>query len=111
MSNSEHCQVEMLEKPYDSQSLDRSVAAYLAIGGMGCEHCANRVNNALLSLESVIAVKIYLAEGMAIVAYQPEQIQPEVLVEAVQKAGQDSNHHYTAELWDLSPIGKARGYI
>ncbi|MCL6526354.1 MAG: cation transporter [Thermaceae bacterium] len=108
MSSAEHCRVERLEKPYDSQSLDRAVAAYLVVGGMGCENCANRVNNALLTLKGVIAAKVYREEGIAIVAYQPEQVHPEALVKAVQGAGQDGKHHYIAELLDLSPARKAQ---
>jgi len=111
MDKSDNCHVEKQEKPYDTQTLDRAMAAYLAVGGMGCQNCANRVNNALLSQEGVIATKVYLGEGIAIVAYQPEQIQPQALLAAVAAAGDGGKHRYTAELLDLSPAHKAQGIV
>lgn len=108
MNEREDCHVEKVERHRDSRALDQAMAVYLAVGGMGCEHCANRVNNALVALEGVVAVKVYLREGIVVVAYHPQQATLEDLQAAVEAAG-DGRHRYTAQPLDLRPAREAQG--
>lgn len=107
----EDCHVEKVERCRDLRTLGQAMAVYLAVGGMGCEHCANRVNNALVALEGVVAVKVYLREGIAVVAYHPQQATLEDLQAAVETAGGDGRHRYTAQPLDLRPAREAQGIV
>lgn len=108
MSEHENCHVGPLDKPVDQSAIASAQAAYLAVGGMGCERCATRVQNALLNLEGVIAAQVFLQEGMVAVAFDPACLGPEALVNAVAGAGNDGKHRYWAELMYVHPAREAR---
>jgi copper chaperone CopZ len=97
---SEHtnCHVEALDKPIDSAVLQSAMAVYLQVRGMGCPRCAMRVRNGLLGLEGVLAAEIFLAEALAVVAYDPTRVEGGDLVAAVAAAGNDGRHHYQAQV-------------
>ena len=61
----------------------------LPITGMTCASCANRVERKLNRLDGVEATVNYATEKAA-VAYDPEAVRPEELVEAVRAAGYDA---------------------
>lgn len=68
----------------------------LLIGGLGCENCAVRVRNALVSLDGVADALVCLTPPVASVTYDPARVDPEDLVAAVAKAGDGSRHEYSA---------------
>lgn len=103
----DECHVEPLEKPLDEAALATAMAAYLAVGGMGCPRCALRVRNGLLSLEGVLLADVFLGQGLAAAAYDPRQVTPDDLVAAVAGAGNDGRHRYWAEVVAVMPARRA----
>ncbi|MFQ5344022.1 MAG: heavy-metal-associated domain-containing protein [Anaerolineae bacterium] len=111
----DRCHVEPLDKPLDESKLATAMAAYLAVGGMGCPRCAQRVRNGLLGLEGVLLADVFLEQGLAAAAYDPQQLSPDDLVGAVAGAGNpsissghsDGRHHYWAELLAVMPATEA----
>lgn len=59
----------------------------LRIQGMSCEHCVQRVEEALKGLPGVAQVRVSLEEGLATVELSSEGISTGQLVEAVEQAG------------------------
>ena len=76
--------------------------ALLAVKGMGCRNCAARVRNNLLTLNGVYEVDVFLNMGMAEVKYDGQQISVHMLVDAVSRAGIETNHNYLARLIAIS---------
>jgi len=66
----------------------------LAIGGMTCANCSNRVERALRATPGVIEASVNLANERATLRYFPASVTPQALVRAVEDAG------YTAQLFD-----------
>jgi len=95
----ENCHVEPIYKDaVSAETLRNADSALLAVWGMGCENCATRVRNSLLSVDGVLGVDVYLNMAMAEVRYDSKKILPEVLVNAVARAGNDGHHEYRAQL-------------
>lgn len=95
----ENCYVEPVYKNMASaDQLQKAEIATLAVWGMGCENCATRVRNSLLSLDGVHGVDVYLNMALAEVKYDRKKISASELVSAVSRAGNDGRHHYGAEL-------------
>jgi copper chaperone CopZ len=65
---------------------------------MGCENCATRVHNGLLSLEGVYGVDVYLNMALAEVLYDRKKLTAADLINAVARAGDDGRHEYRAQL-------------
>ena len=107
MSADENCHVEAVEKPLDHVALADAMAAYLSVKGMGCPSCAMRVRNGLLNLEGVLLAEVYLERGVAAAAYDPQQVTPDLLVQAVARSGNDGRHHYWAEVIQEVPAAQA----
>lgn len=103
----DNCHVEPLDKPLDEAALATAMAAYLSVGGMGCPRCALRVRNGLLSLDGVLLVDVFLEQGLAAAAYDPQQLSPATLLEAVANAGNDGRHHYWADVLAVMPATDA----
>jgi copper chaperone CopZ len=57
----------------------------LAIEGMSCSHCLNAVNQSLAGLPGVAIRSVRM--GRAELDYDPEQIDPGTIAEAVRAAG------------------------
>lgn len=95
----ENCYVEPIYKDVVStDQLQKADTATLVVWGMGCENCATRVRNSLLTLDGVFGVDVYLNMAVAEVSYNQEKISAHQLVEAVSAAGNDGRHQYRAEL-------------
>ncbi|HEX9386894.1 MAG TPA: heavy-metal-associated domain-containing protein [Anaerolineales bacterium] len=95
----ENCYVEPIYKDaVSADQLQKADRATLVVWGMGCENCAMRVRNSLLSLEGVHGVDVYLNMALAEVSYDREKISANDLVIAVSRAGNDGRHEYRAEL-------------
>jgi copper chaperone CopZ len=94
-----HCHLDPVNKPVTPQQLAMSTPTTLLVQGMGCPTCAMRVRNALLDMDGVLAVDIALERGLAFVRYDPAQLLPEALPDAV-SAANDGRHCYTARVLD-----------
>lgn len=64
----------------------------LNIQGMSCVNCARSIEKNLETLDRVISVNINFSNNLAYIQYDPAEIQPADLINAVNKTG------YTAEL-------------
>ena len=98
MGHEGNCHVDPLEKPVDPEALDHSETTMLQVTGMGCQTCATRVRNSLLSRPGVVQAQIDLYDGLALVHYDAQQIELQGLLEAVAVAGGDSHHVYRASI-------------
>lgn len=98
----ENCYVEPVNKTTPADRPRTADLALLAIKGMGCQNCATRVRNSLLSLNGVYEVDIYLNMAMAEVTFDGQQVSSHMLVEAVSQAGNDGRHNYLALLVAIS---------
>lgn len=98
----ETCYVEPLNKSTPADQLRKADLALMTIKGMGCQNCATRVRNSLLSLNGVYDVDIYLNMAMAEVTFDGQQVSSRMLVEAVAQAGNDGRHNYLAHLVAIS---------
>ena len=93
-----NCHVEPLQKTYSARQLQDADRAVLSIGGMGCENCARRVRNGLLSLDGVYAANVHLNLALAEVFYDRARLSTHALEEAVRSAGDDGHHEDHARL-------------
>src|SRR5205085_12518154 len=59
----------------------------LAITGMTCASCVNRVEKALKKVPGVSAASVNLANEQAAVSYDSAQVAPSQLLQAVERAG------------------------
>lgn len=98
MQHEANCHVDALNKEVDKQELQNASVVWLAITGMGCENCARRVSNGLLSLDGVFRADVELERQVAKVTFDPKIVRPEELPVAVAEAGRASNHNYFALL-------------
>lgn len=103
MSEHENCYVEPVEKRSDKSALLMAEAAFLGVSGIGCPTCALRVRNGLLNLEGVLYADVYLQNGVATVAYDPQQVTTAGLVTAVYESGNDGRHEYRAHVLQTMP--------
>ena len=94
----ENCYVEPMYKNSTADQIRNGENALLRIWGMGCENCVTRVRNSLLSLDGVYRADVYLDLALAEVRYDSKKLSPDVLVDAVSRAGNDGRHNYRAEL-------------
>ena len=95
----ENCYVEPIYKnAVSDDELRKADSALLTVRGMGCENCAMRVRNSLLSLDGVYGVDVYLNMATAEVSYDSKKVSADALVNAVARPGNDGRHEYRAEL-------------
>lgn len=92
------CHVEPLVKTVTAQEQTNKMSAILGVWGMGCPRCATRVHNGLLSVNGVIDAYVEHLAGMAWVVFNPDMVTPDILLDAVDHAGDGSRHEYTAML-------------
>ncbi len=94
----ENCYVEPIDKTASTDQIRKANSALLTVRGMGCENCATRVRNSLLSLDGVYRVDVYLNMAMAEVSFDSQKVPAKMLLEAVSRAGNDGRHEYRAQL-------------
>jgi copper chaperone CopZ len=94
----DQCHVNRIEKVITPDELNQAEVITLWIKGMGCQTCASRVYNALISQSGVLDADIILKSGLAYVYVQRGSVSVENLLEAVELAGKSSNHEYSAVL-------------
>jgi len=92
------CHVDAIHKSPSIEERREHATAILAVQGMGCPNCANRVRNSLLQVYGVLTVAIALEVGKAQVAFNPLLAGPNDLTRAVAAAGGDGRHEYRAQV-------------
>src|SRR5579875_1679583 len=70
-----------------SSSQGQEAVCTLDIEGMHCASCVRRIERSLQKVEGVREARVNLATNRAVVVYNPEQAEPEVLIHAVERAG------------------------
>lgn len=90
------CHVDPLAGRVTAEEREGSEVQYLALAGMGCPNCANRVRNALLQTRGVVDVEVDLPAALATVWYRSRDAGISDLVAAVARAGRDTHHRYLA---------------
>lgn len=97
MQHVTECHVEPLEGAAGSADLDEARQYTLALAGLGCPNCANRVRNALLRTPGVLEVEIDLHGATGRVWCLPDSPATEAdLVKAVVGASRGTHHRYLA---------------
>lgn len=95
----ENCHVEPVEKVATADERQKIETVVLAVSGMGCPNCANRVHNSLISLQGVVDAYVDHTAGAAQVNFNPDLASVEALIGAVASAGgNDGRHEYGARL-------------
>lgn len=94
----QNCHVEPMYKQASPEEIRQAKTALLAIGGMGCENCATRVRNSLLSLPGVYAADVHLKVGLVEIRFDSNVVSTLALEDAVSRAGNDGRHEYRARL-------------
>ena len=92
------CHVEPMQKFTTAAELQNVELALLAVSGMGCANCANRVRNSLLLLSGVVDAYIDHSAGLAQISFNPSIATIDELISAVTRAGGDGHHAYGAKL-------------
>ena len=92
------CHVDAIHKSPSVEERREHATALLAVQGMGCPNCANRVRNSLLQVYGVVSVDIALEVGKAQVLFNPLLAGPNDLTRAVAAAGGDGRHEYRARV-------------
>jgi len=90
--------VEPIKKTVSANQICRADHILLAIWGMGCENCAMRVRNSLLSLDGVHAVQVNLKKALAEISFDHRKVSVIMLLNAVSSTGNNGRHIYTAQL-------------
>lgn len=96
----EQCHVEPLQKTAASIEMETTSEVILAVQGMGCSNCANRVRNSLIQINGVIDAVVNHIFGVAEVIYNPNLTTREALASAVARAGGDGRHEYRAWIYE-----------
>jgi YHS domain-containing protein/copper chaperone CopZ len=96
MFDDPECHVEPLNKTASPEEDANLSVITLAITGMGCPNCANRVRNSLLMLSGVVEADVDHISGVGLIRYNTELVNPLKLTWAVAAAGGDGRHEYAA---------------
>lgn len=75
----------------------------LAIAGMGCANCANRIRNELLAQPGILEVEMDVTAGLARVWHVPTDIDVREIVAVVGAVGEGTHHRYLAVLVPPTP--------
>ncbi len=94
------CLVEPVQKISTLEERQGITTARLAVGGLGCLNCANRVRNSLIAVTGVVDADVDHTTGFALVEYNPDLVSMLSLLQAVVQAGNDGRHKYFAMLLD-----------
>ncbi len=92
------CHVEVIHKSPSIEERQEEATALMAVEGMGCPNCVNRVRNSLLLVYGVVSANVALDPGRAEIVFNPQLVQPIHLKHAVAAAGGDGRHEYRAYL-------------
>jgi copper chaperone CopZ len=92
------CGVEPIGNQSTAEEMAETKQIALAISGMACMSCANRVSNSLLSLIGVVEAQVDHITGIARVVFNPQLIVLSDMLNAVVRAGGDGRHNYSARM-------------
>ena len=92
------CHVEPIQKVASADEQEQIELVLLAVWGMGCPNCANRVRNSVLSIYGVTATYVDHAAGIAQISYNPNFVKIDSLISAIRWAGRGSKYAYGARL-------------
>lgn len=87
----------------DARAREAACCVDLAVAGMSCPSCANRVRNALLAHPGVVEVEVDASAALARVWYRDGRVGVRELVGIVAVVGESSPHRYIAV-----PLGPER---
>lgn len=90
------CHVDPVASRADPEELERALHVDLAVAGMGCPNCGNRVRNALMARDGVVEVHVDVPRALARVWYMAEDIDVEEIMTVVRVAGEATHHRYMA---------------
>lgn len=93
-----NCHVEPIQKISTPEEHQGITTARLAVWGLGCLNCANRVRNNLIAVTGVVEADVDHTTGFAFVEYNPDLVSVPSLLQAVAQAGNDGRHKYFAML-------------
>jgi len=96
MQHATDARVDPVAPRADPELLRAAATVDLAVAGMACPHCGNRVRNALLGCAGVVDVEVDVITGLARVWFVAEHIRIEDMVAAVAQAGAATHHRYLA---------------
>jgi len=94
------CDVRPFKKTSEFEEYQKSQITILSISGLNCPNCALRVRNALLKTYGVTTALIDHESGLGEVTYNPDIVQPALLVRAISMAGGDGIHEYRAHVME-----------
>jgi len=80
----------------DPRALAGAAVVDLAVAGMGCPSCANRVRNALLAHSGIVEVEVDIPAALARVWYLPDRVSVREILGIVSLVGEGSQHRYLA---------------
>lgn len=92
------CRVEPIQKVASVDEQERVELALLAVWGMSCINCANRVRNSVLTIYGVTAAYVDHTAGIVQISYNPNFVKIDSLITAIRGAGWDGQHAYGARL-------------
>jgi len=95
---SDNCYGELIPKTALDHVIQNADRILLSISGMGCQNCAARVRNSLVSLEGVHDAEVLLNMQMAEIYFDENKVSAVVLIQAVAGAGNDGRHRYQAQV-------------
>lgn len=61
----------------------------LNVSGMTCGHCEKAVKNALMELEGIYSVEVYLKDGKVNVQFEEGKVNEAAMKEAIEDQGYD----------------------
>ena len=98
MHHDQTCHVTPVSKHVDASALRDATTVRLSIDGIGCERCALRVRNALLTLDAVLQADVDTDTSAAVVAIDPRGTDTATLLAAIAAAGDGGRHRYRARV-------------
>jgi copper chaperone CopZ len=90
------CHVDPVASRAGPEELQRARYVDLAVAGMGCPNCGNRIRNALMARAGVLEVAVDVWRALVRVWYAPDDVGVEEIVSVVRIAGESTHHRYMA---------------
>lgn len=78
------------------EALSSAATVDLAIAGMGCRNCANRIRNVLLEQPGVLEAELEVARALARVWYDPSRTGVREILSTVDELGERTQHQFLA---------------
>jgi copper chaperone CopZ len=92
------CQVTPVYATASEAQLAQASVLFLAVEGMGCPTCTQRVRNGLLQIQGVLDASVELDSGLAKVWFDDGVVTPATVAADLPAAASDARHSYTARL-------------